>query len=190
MNIKNINTGTLEGKMLFAALAILTCSPSLQIQKEEVNGQQTTPDEMLTLVFDAANAMDWSGGTPSLRNGYARIKRGKKKGTFSVSIKAAGNGEILQTTETLESHAACLTNILSQIRAFQSPGITVMDQSGEEEQFYFLNADGSGAPELIQDAEFEDQQPAPVKGIAGEQLSGDALDKIAQDAGITQNAPE
>jgi len=47
MSIREINTETKEGKLLMAALAILTTNSRLAINGKIINGRQTTPDKML-----------------------------------------------------------------------------------------------------------------------------------------------
>ncbi len=49
-SIKQINTGSIEGRLLMAALAILTTQPSLELFKKEVKGTEMQPDEMLEQV--------------------------------------------------------------------------------------------------------------------------------------------
>lgn len=50
MTIRDINTATPEGKLLMAALAILTTTKEVKINGTIVNGTDTTPDQMLAHV--------------------------------------------------------------------------------------------------------------------------------------------
>lgn len=50
MTLKEINVKTPEGKLLFAALAILTTSPELLVNGQKIRGSNTTPDEMIEIV--------------------------------------------------------------------------------------------------------------------------------------------
>lgn len=47
MTLNDIDRKSPEGRLLWAALIVLTTSPGLQIAGEEVRGTETTPDEML-----------------------------------------------------------------------------------------------------------------------------------------------
>jgi len=55
--VKNIPTGTPEGRLLFAALAILTTSPGLTFLRQELDGRTLTPDQMLAHLDHAADEM-------------------------------------------------------------------------------------------------------------------------------------
>lgn len=57
MKLEEINLKTEEGRLLFAALTILTVAPELQILKKTVNGRKKTPDQMLGLLEKSANAI-------------------------------------------------------------------------------------------------------------------------------------
>lgn len=46
-NLSDINVSTQEGKLLFAALSILTVSPELRILGTTVKGNATSLDEMI-----------------------------------------------------------------------------------------------------------------------------------------------
>lgn len=47
MELNEINTGTKEGKLLVAAVSLLTVSPGLVIFGKETDGRKVTPMEML-----------------------------------------------------------------------------------------------------------------------------------------------
>lgn len=57
MTISDINTATVEGRLLMAALAILTTTPELIVQGEKVKGTDTTPDKMLGHVEQLTKVM-------------------------------------------------------------------------------------------------------------------------------------
>lgn len=50
MRLQDINTETLEGKLLMSALGILTSQSYLKIENRSVIGTRTTPEEMLKYV--------------------------------------------------------------------------------------------------------------------------------------------
>lgn len=52
MTINDINTKTIEGRLLFAALTILTTSESVNIKGRAIQGKKTEPDEMLGYIDD------------------------------------------------------------------------------------------------------------------------------------------
>lgn len=57
MTIRDINMETLEGRLLMAALAILTTSDEITILGKVESGIMRTPDEMLNLVCQIAEEM-------------------------------------------------------------------------------------------------------------------------------------
>lgn len=50
-NLSAIDTNTPEGRLLMAALAVLTTQPSLELNKKTVAGTQMEPDQMLEQVY-------------------------------------------------------------------------------------------------------------------------------------------
>lgn len=46
-DLSDINCTTIEGRYLFAAVALLTSQPKLKISVQEMNGEQMHPNEML-----------------------------------------------------------------------------------------------------------------------------------------------
>lgn len=57
MTLNEINTESKEGKLLIAALSILTVSDNLQIMGKEVNGRQLEPDVMLSKIEEVSDYM-------------------------------------------------------------------------------------------------------------------------------------
>ena len=57
-NLNDIDTTTKEGRVLFAALVILTQSPEVQVQDEIINGRETSPDEMLQKAFQFSETIE------------------------------------------------------------------------------------------------------------------------------------
>lgn len=67
MTIKEIDRKTPEGRLLWAALIVLTTSPELHIAGETVRGSATQPDDMLAKLEDLADLEDKltpAGSTP------------------------------------------------------------------------------------------------------------------------------
>lgn len=57
MLISDINTGTIDGRLLMAALSILTTTEEVTINGQTITGTMTTPDEMLMHVETLATHM-------------------------------------------------------------------------------------------------------------------------------------
>lgn len=67
MTLKEINLKTPEGRLLWAALIVLTTSPELQIAGEYVRGSATHPDVMLEKLeglADLEEKLAPNGSTP------------------------------------------------------------------------------------------------------------------------------
>lgn len=57
MKLEDINTQTEEGKMLVAALSVLTTTESMVILKRDINGRTKTPDEMLGTIKEVRDVI-------------------------------------------------------------------------------------------------------------------------------------
>jgi uncharacterized protein YegP (UPF0339 family) len=139
MNIKEINLRSREGQLLWAAIIIFTQSESLSVNGEHLRGANISPDEALNILSNKANELPGLEPSLDLSHGHVRIKKARG-GKFTVALRAVGNSKVLNSTETVNSLAAAKNNILAQIKAFQSPGIVVLDQTGEDVEVYWMSA--------------------------------------------------
>lgn len=63
MELKSINQNTEDGRLLMAAIAMLTTSKSICIFGEQKDGTMLTPDTVLTCLKTLADRMDEDHGT-------------------------------------------------------------------------------------------------------------------------------
>ncbi|MEO9145104.1 MAG: hypothetical protein ABI237_06055 [Ginsengibacter sp.] len=64
--LNDIDLSTIEGKLLFAALVVLTSSKDLTILGTFVNGAQTEPDEMLHHITTVAESIHFESEPENL----------------------------------------------------------------------------------------------------------------------------
>lgn len=55
MNLSQIDTNRIEGRLLIAALSSMTFLPSIHLNKKELDGRSMQPDEILNEVLEVAD---------------------------------------------------------------------------------------------------------------------------------------
>lgn len=77
----------------------------------------------------------------ALKDGYVIISKSKNKKFKVTSI--GKNGEVLSSSELLESKRNAEKNIMAQLKTNHGEFVIVKDTTEKEEKYYRLNSDGT-----------------------------------------------
>lgn len=70
------------------------------------------------------------------------ISQSKKNGQFYVTVKSSKNGSKLSVSETLKTKRSAWTNVLAQMKVFQTSPVLVQDNTGKKPVVYRLYENG------------------------------------------------